>query len=279
MSVNNFIPEVWAPTMLKALKRKTIFARDCFDAYEGDIKKAGNVITFKELGDPTVHEVAFEDRNKEIADSETLEDASLDMAIRQIRDVHFELDDIDEAIAKGNLKQMMENKVPTKIANVIDRYIASLAGGKDAPLLYKGEPVVITETNVLTVLDDAIEQLQDNDVPEGEQIYIKCSNRFYNIAHRAYVGLDTSNSESISTGRIGEYGGAKMQRTNNLYKKDGVQYICVHTKPFIGYADAFTKVEAYRPQKKFCDAVKGRYLFDAKIIRHKMGLYIPVKFA
>ena len=53
----------------------------------------------------------------------------------------------------------------------------------------------------------------------------------------------------------------------------------IRTQRAIGLAKPLTHTEAYRPEKKFADAVKGFILFDAKVVRPKEIININVKYA
>ena len=53
----------------------------------------------------------------------------------------------------------------------------------------------------------------------------------------------------------------------------------IRTQRAIAFAKPLTHTEAYRPEKKFADAVKGFILFDAKVVRPKEIININVKYA
>lgn len=58
-----------------------------------------------------------------------------------------------------------------------------------------------------------------------------------------------------------------------------LQGFMIRTQRAIAYANPLTHTEAYRPEKKFADAVKGYILFDAKVVRPKEVLNINVKYS
>lgn len=73
------------------------------------------------------------------------------------------------------------------------------------------------------------------------------------------------------------YNNMQIKVTNNCAKgsatigstSETVSYIMARTKRAIAYVNPLTHSEAYRPEKKFSDAVKGFILYDAKIVRPK----------
>lgn len=48
---------------------------------------------------------------------------------------------------------------------------------------------------------------------------------------------------------------------------DNVYYNVLRTDKAIAFAEQIDKVEAYRPETAFQDALKGLYVFGAKIVR------------
>lgn len=287
MSYEKFVPEVFSQTILKELRAKTIWARGCHNEFKGKITEAGDKITFRSLGDPTVHTVDYADRNADIAEPEMLDTGSLTMEIRQIRTINFLVGDIDAAIAEGNLLALGRENVPMVLADDMDRYIAKLGtvalSDSSSPLFYS-TPMAIargesssTQKNPLDLIDDLVEALSDNNVPQSAKLEIIVPPKFYKIMKQEYRELDTDNSEMMSTGRVGRYNRVAVVQSTNCYKPATGQYhLCIRTPRFIGLADALSKVEAYRPEKKFADAIKALHLYDAKVIRPKEGFFVPI---
>ena len=290
MSYENFVPQVFSKTILKQLRAYTVWAKGSHNEYKGKIKEAGDKITFRSIGDPTVHKIAYENRNNEIPGAEMLDTGPLEMEIRQIDVINFEVGDIDAKIAEGSLMTLGKENVPMVLADEMDKYIAKLGTvtmhNGQSPL-YVPTPIKIargasseTQKNPLDLIDDLVEALSDNNVPHSAKLELIVPPKFYKILKQEYRELDTDNSEMMSTGRVGQYNRVKIVQSTNCYKPAAGQYhLCIRTPRFIGVADAVTKVEPYRPEKKFADAIKGLHLYDAKIIREKEGFFIPVEMA
>ena len=82
-------------------------------------------------------------------------------------------------------------------------------------------------------------------------------------------------------GKVAKYGNVTVKLSNNVSKSTDVttDNIMISTKRAIAFAKPLTHTEAYRPEKKFADAVKGFVLFDAKVVRPKEVVNINVKYA
>jgi hypothetical protein len=87
---------------------------------------------------------------------------------------------------------------------------------------------------------------------------------------KAKVALSTDNGEVLENGCLGSIGGCKIYVSNNLTKtriETGMVHKCVaRTKRAVAYAEQISEVEAYRPELRFADAVKGLLLFGAKVV-------------
>ena len=288
MSYANFIPGVWAETIEHELERLCVFAEDCNRSYEDSVKKRGESVTILGVGKPTIKTLAKKARNGAIDDAETVEDTSVTLEIDQIRYFNYEVGDIDKAQAVGGIMDALAKETSEGLACAEDSHIASFAADTNVMKLYGNTPKKIVagdagdgEVNVLHAIDEAIQKLYENDVSANTKLVITVSPRFYTIFKRAYVGLDTDNSEMLKNGRVGMHGDVVVKRSNNVHKSaDGsVDHIMIRTQRAVAHVRAMVHTEAYRPEKKFSDAVKGFTLFGTKVVRPKEMIDINVKYA
>ena len=165
------------------------------------------------------------------------------------------------------------------LANEMDKYIANMATDETVSTLYDSSKQV-TKDNVLSVLDDAIEKLQENDVSMSSGITVTVSPRFYKLFKQAYIGKDSANSEMLKNGKVAMYGNVTVKLSNNVAKtSDGAEdNIMIRTKRAIAFVNPLTHTEAYRPESSFADAVKGYVLFDGKVVRPKEIINIKVTY-
>lgn len=288
MAYQNFIPSVWSEGINRELERLCVFAEDCNRKYEGKIKKQGESVTILGVGKPTIKRIAKASRNKDIDSPEEIEDTSVIMYINQIAYFNYLVGDIDKAQAVDGIMDALEAETSEGLANEVDTYIASFAKDSSVVSLYANAPKVVAketstagEAYVLDVLDLAIQKLFENDVKESTKIVVTVSPRFYTILKKAYRFEDTNNSEILKNGKVGMYGKVIVKMSNNVHKTDSgaTDNIMIRTQRAIAYANPLTHTEAYRPEKKFADAVKGYILFDAKVVRPKEIININVKYA
>lgn len=280
MSFNNFIPSVWASSINRELERAHVFVEDCNRQYEGLVSKKGDSVHILGVGKPTIKSIERKNANGEIDGAEEIEDTSVILNINQIRYFNYMVGDIDKAQAENGVMDALSQETSEGLANEMDKYIADMAIGKDVVKLTAAAQKV-DKDNVLDILDDAIMKLQENDVSIASGIVVTVSPRFYKLFKQAYIGKDTNNSEELKNGKIAMYGSVTIKLSNNVAKtEDGaVDNIMIRTKRAIAFVNPLTHTEAYRPEKRFADAVKGYVLFDGKVVRPKEIININVKYA
>lgn len=274
MSYKNFKPTVWAKNIERDLERQLVFAEDCNRKYEGNVKDMGDTVRILGVGKPTI--ITTVDEEITLPDAETVEDTSVTMPIRHVSYFNYLVGDIDKAQSSGNIMEALNAESSQGAADAMDKYIGSLALDPMA-VLHKKTADTVTVENVLKLLDQAAQKLYENDVPCNAEIVATIPPWYYMLAKQAYLKLDTDNSQMMKNGRVGRYGNITLKMSNNVAVSGSDSRIMVRTKKAIAFANPLTKVEPYRPEKKFADAVKGFVLYDAKIVRPKELIVLNVK--
>ena len=280
MAYTNFIPSVWEESINRELERACVFAEDCNRQYEGLVSKKGDSIHILGVGKPTIKSIERANASGEIDEAEEINDTSVIMNINQIRYFNYKVGDIDKAQAVGGLMDALSQETSEGLANEMDKFIANMATDASVPTL-SNEATLVTKDNVLSLIDDAIQMLQENDVNMASGITLTVSPRFYKLFKQAYITKDTNNSEELKNGKVAMYGNVTVKLSNNVAKTEAgaTDNIMLRTKRAIAFVNPLTHTEAYRPEKSFADAVKGYALFDGKVVRPKEIVNINVKYA
>ena len=272
---------------MRGLERSCVFVEDCNRQYEGSVKEKGESVKILGVGKPTIKSVLKTNRNNDIDAPEEIEDTSVIMYINQIRYFNYMVGDIDKAQSVGGIMDALSKETTEGLANEKDKYIAALAADKSVPKLFAEAQKVITGNtgtdgmNVLHVLDKAIEKLYENDVSATSDIVVTVSPRFYTLFKQAYISKDTDNSDFMKNGKVARYGNVTVKMSNNVCRTDdgATDNIMIRTKRAVAFACPHVQTEAYRPEKKFADAVKGFILFDGKVVRPKEIFNVNVKYS
>ena len=280
MAYTNFIPSVWAEAINRELEKALVFAEDCNRQYEGNVSKHGDSVHILGVGKPTIRTLDRENASGNIEEAEEVEDKSVILNIYQISYFNYLVGDIDQSQAVGGLMDSLSQESAYGLADAMDQYIAKMAIGADVPKL-TADATVVTRENVLSILDEAIQILQENNVNIASGVVVTVSPRFYKLFKQAYVDKSTDNTGELKNGKVAMYGNVTVKLSNNVAKTDdgATDNIMIRTKKAIAFVNPLTHTEPYRPEKKFADAVKGYVLFDGKVVRPKEIVNINVKYA
>jgi hypothetical protein len=72
----------------------------------------------------------------------------------------------------------------------------------------------------------------------------------------------------LRTGQVGEAAGFTIFKSNNVPNTTATKYRIVAGHPSAwSFASQITSVEAYRPEKRFANAIKGLLVFGAKVVK------------
>ena len=91
------------------------------------------------------------------------------------------------------------------------------------------------------------------------------------LKDKRFVGNGTDYNKAIlEGGEVGVASGFRVSLSNNVPNTTGTKYkIIAGTNEAGSYAEQILKTEAYRPEKRFSDAVKGLHVYGAKVLQPK----------
>ena len=264
MAITNFIPTIWSENLYEELDKKYIAVANCSRDFEGDIKNKGSVVKICGVGEVTVKNYT---KNTDMSDPQLLSDTVRELKIDQAKYFNFQIDDIDRAQASPKLMSAAMKIAASALANEADKYIYSLYTNAGKTI------TAVFSPNQSLVYDflDAITILRENNVNDPNEIVIEVSPAVAAQLMKEKINLDlVENGEMLESGCIGRLAGCKIFISNNVAFTDGgdsVNYHCmIRSKRSIAFAEQLSEIEAYRPEKRFSDAVKGLHLYGAKVV-------------
>ena len=264
MAINNFIPTVWSESLYQTLDKQYIAASNCNREFEGDIREKGNTVKICGVGNVKVSDYQ---KNSDMSAPDTLSDTAATLVIDQAKYFNFQIDDIDRAQSSPGLMEAAMKNAANALANEADKYIYSLYTQATRTVTCNE----ITVDNVIDYLIDARTLLLGANVTDPRDIVIEVSPAIAGMILKAKVNLSTDNTDALENGCIGSIGGCKIFVSNNIYFAEGMNggtsYKCMaRTKRAIAYAEQLSEIDAYRPERRFADAVKGLHLYGAKVV-------------
>lgn len=274
MSISAFIPEIWSAALLENLKKNLVFGGLCNRDYEGDIANAGDTVHITSISRPTVSDYI---PNSTTINPAALFDAARTLVIDQLKYTAFEVDDVEARQAAGKVLPAATEEASYALADVADRFIAGLYTGIAAANTL-ATPVVVTGGTGATawtqvwdsILVPLSVKLDEANVPRGNRwVVVPPWVQGALIRDDRFVRVDASGtSEGLRNGQVGRAAGFDIILSNNCpVPTTNQSAIIAGTTSAITYAEQIIKMEAYRPQSSFSDAIKMLHVYGAKLVR------------
>lgn len=272
MAYGNFKATVWSKYIQHELRQKAIAADWCNKKFEGDAKH-NEMVKILGVGRPTIGKYT----GSSIGTPETLEDSSVFLRVDQADYFNFMVDDVDKAQAQPGLMEALMKEATDAMAEKADKYIYGLVG--DAGGSNSSAAAVTSAATARAAIHTGILHLRENNADHSKQIVLELPWFVYNYLKQDVIDLDTNNSKLLAKGILGMYDGCYVRATNNLKTSSGGAnwHAVIRTKEAVAYADGIDKVEAFRPETLFSDAVKGLHTYGAKVVRPKEMYEMIVK--
>jgi len=274
MALDNFIPEVWAARLLQNLHKSLVYGqagvvnRD----YEGDIANAGDTVRINSIGAVTIGTYT---KNTDISAVETLTDSQATLLIDQQKYFNFQIDDVDRVQQQPKVMDGAMAEAAYGLADTADQYIAGLHSGVAAANIVglgnDTTPVVPTATTTYEYMVQAGVLLSEANIPKANRwCVIPPWVHGLLLKDDRFVKAGTGTSDDVlRNGMVGRAAGFDIYESNNVPDTSGTKYKIMFGYPgAISFADQISSVEAYRPEKRFADAMKGLHVYGAKLVRN-----------
>jgi len=295
MSLENFIPEVWSARLLVNLYNTLVYGnpRIINSDYEGEIRNMGDTVRINSIGAVTVGDYT---KNTDMAAPQTLSDAQTTLTITQQKYFNFQVDDIDKFQQMPKMMNDAMREAAYALGNTADQFIVSqytdipagqIVGSSTGVAGSDADPTEIVlgtpgagSQNAYEMIVDMSVKMDENNVPEtGRWVVAPPWFEGYLLKDARFVAYGTPQNRSTlqeaslgggeapATGFIGRVAGFDVFKSNNVPLANlAYQVIAGHPMGWT-WAQQIDAVEAYRPERRFADAIKGLQLYGAKIIR------------
>lgn len=280
MTIENFSPVLWANAILAHYKTRLVYVDRCNRDYEGEIKKQGDSVRINSVGDPTIFSVT---KNSDITAVEALQGSAEVLTISQHKGFNFQVDDVDKAQNNPQVMAESTRRAAYGLAKAADIYVAGVIQGAVATA-NQLSPVTlgtgIGDADAYETLVNINVKLDENDVPEGMRwCVVPPWVRGLLQKDPRFVSFGTSSNLTTASGGFNkDIDGMAIFYSNNV---NGTTAGVVATAGsgftiLAGSTDAVTfadqipesgGVTAYRPEKRFADALKGHQLYGCLVTR------------
>lgn len=268
----SFIPTVWAARLLTALEKTLVYGQPevANRDHEGEVREAGGSVKIASIGDVSIGTYV---KNADIDDPEILTDAQQTLTIDQAKYFNFFVDSIDRAQQNVNVLDEAMRRSAWALRDEADTYLASVietavvAGNKIGSL---ATPVVPTAANAYEYLVDLGVMLDEANAPiDGRFVVVPAWFHGLLLKDDRFINAGTLRSDRrLANGQVGEAAGFNILKSNNVPNDEGEAYrIIAGHSVATSYVEQVLDLQAYKPEKRFGDAVKGLHVYGAKVVR------------
>ena len=244
MAITNFIPQVWSARLQENLHNALVFGTLCNRNYEGDIAQWGDTVHINALNDITVR---VYDPTREQCNHGAY--------------YNFFINDVDAAQTNADLMDAAMRNAAYQLASDAELYILQTIRSESAVKNSVSMPTV-ENGKLYELLLDIKTSFDTAGVPRHDRkLIIPPSLESMLLMDNRFITGSAAAATNLAEGSIARAVGFDIYVSNELDDE-----IVAMIPDAVTFANQITKVEAYRPEKGFCDGLKGLCLSGAKVL-------------
>ncbi len=274
-TVTRFQQTIWSKSILRSLRTITSLRNHCDFQYERDSKNAKE-IKILSVNRPTIRKYI----PGTALQRESAKDTSQLLKIDQYHYFNFEVEDIDKAQSVPGLMEALTDEAAIGLAEEGDKYVAEIVkngvengvevdSGETIQISQSASVITLSNSNAMASVEDGFAALYENNCKVSDTFYLEVAPKVFTTYRQQLTELSTNNPEILKKGAVGKINNAFVCIENLLPQGEGCYYNILRTSKAIAFVEQINKVEAYRPEDAFTDAIKGLYVFGARIVRPK----------
>ena len=263
-TVTQFQQTIWSASILRSLDTITSLRNHCNFQYEKDSKNAKEVKILS-VNRPTIRR--YVPGTPLVRESVT--DSSQLLKLDQYFYFNFEVEDIVKAQSVPGLMEAVTDEASKGLALEGDRYVAEvIKTAADAGEVSSSASVIaLTSKNAMESVEEGFATLYEHNCKVTDTFYLEVAPRVFTTYRQQLTELSTNNPEILKKGAVGKINNAFVCIENCLAEGEGAYYNILRTDKAVAFAEQIEKVEHYRPEDAFTSAVKGLYVYGAKVVR------------
>lgn len=262
-TITQFQQTIWSKSILRSLEKITSLRNHCDFQYEKDSKNAKEVKILS-VNRPTIR--TYVPGTSLVRESAA--DSSQLLKLDQYRYFNFEVEDIVKAQSVPGLMEALTDEAGKGLALEGDKFVAEvIKTAADGNEITASEVITLTTKNAMESVEAGFAKLYENDCKVSDTFYLELAPKVFTTYRQQLTELSTNNPEILKKGAVGKINNAFVCIENCLPESTDAHYNVLRTNKAIAFAEQIDKVEKYRPEDAFTDAVKGLYVFGAKVVR------------
>ena len=262
-TITNFQQTIWSASILRSLEKITSLRNHCDFQYEKESKNAKEVKILS-VNRPTIR--TYVPGTALVRESAA--DSSQLLKLDQYRYFNFEVEDIVKAQSVPGLMEALTDEAGKGLALEGDKYVAVVVkAAADESEIAVSTEITLSTSNAMASVEEGFATLYANDCKVSDTFYLELAPKVFTTYRQQLTELSTNNPEILKKGAVGKINNAFVCIENCLPESDTAHYNILRTNKAVAFAEQIEKVEKYRPEDAFTDAVKGLYVFGAKLVR------------
>ena len=264
MAITTFIPELWNARLLHSLDKAHVAAHLVNRDYEGEVKKMGDTVHINTIGPVTISTYT---KDTDIEAPENIATADQTLTLSEAKYFNFSLDDVDSAQAAGSVMEKAMERSAYALNDIADTYILSLLADNAGTVIGEDSPVTLTAENIYENIVALRLALDKNNVPTYERSIVMPPEAYALLLQDArFTQSGGEIAENVlKNGFVGKIAGFEIYESNNCVNDEGVFSITAQVPSACTFVEQILETEAYRPESRFADAVKGLHVYGAKV--------------
>ena len=257
MSILNAIPALWNVAMIKEMEKAQVYGKICRCEIDAPITKMGDTVHISGIGAITIGTYAGTDITMQ-----DLSDAGVTMVIDKADYFDFWVNDVDAIQANAKLMANATRKASYAMKNTADGniYAAMVAG---AGLTGPTEGTLDVTAAISNVAEMDL-KLKEAEVPKEQ--------RWLTMPHWMGTKLllagvyHAQDLKGNINGFVTNVLGIDMYESGN----NAATVVLAGAYEAVAFAEQIVNTEAFKPEKRFGDALKGLHVYGIKVVRPEL---------
>lgn len=290
-SGSTIVPTFWSATLLEDLKKELVFGSLTNAQYIGEVKYGQTLKIFNVSGVTITDYSPLTGFGDTWTPSRAKAEEVTTLTIDNAKAFQFFIEDLENRAVLVDLMSAIMRETTYNLRDVVDQYIAGLFEAGATPFAVDGTTqaeIAVQLSDTYTFYDllvDVDTLMNKNNVPRnGRWIVVPPELRALLLKDNRFVANASSPQAYVSllNGEVGQAAGFTVKMSNNVPAPTGISgalRFYAGTNDALAFAYDVEKIETYRPENRFADAVKGLFVYGAKVIRpvcvYKVAVTLP----
>ena len=273
MAISDFVPTIWSARFLRHLDANQVWMGLCDTSWSTEVVSSGDVIKIPKFTKAVT--IGDYHASNAISTAEAATGDVVSLNIDQEKYFNIGVDDVLAAQSQPNILDQFQNRAAIGMAEVIEGYLedifaANLPAGNNVTIA--GNNGNLTRAKLWAGINDVTIKMDEDNVPsDGRWIVLPV---FFKGKLQQYItetnAIAPVGAEVARQGFFGKIFGMDVYWTTlidetTVASKNYIQAYAGQGTNQVAYAGQIETIEAYRPEGRFQDSVRGLYVYGGVV--------------